>query len=188
MKIPINLASQPFRRDRAMIVASIAVSLLLVGVLGGLISLILMDRAQFADVRQDLDRLNRQTRKVDAEQAQQDAILRRPENAEVLERSVFLNALLLRKGISWTQIFADLEKTVPYNVRVIQIHPAVDANDQVSLDMTVGSEQPGPLIEMFKAFNQSPKFGAADIKLQQQPTQSEPLYRVRLVVPYAQKL
>ena len=34
MKIPINLASQPFRRDRAMLVASIAVSLLLAGTLG----------------------------------------------------------------------------------------------------------------------------------------------------------
>jgi type IV pilus assembly protein PilN len=176
------------RRDRALIAASIVVSLLLVGVLGGLVSLIMMDRSQLADVRQDIDRLNRQIRKVNAEQAQQDAILRKPENAEVLERSVFLNALLVRKGISWTKIFGDLEKTLPYNVRVIQIHPAVDANDQVKLDMTVGSEQPGPLIEMFKALNTSPLFGDADIKLNQQPTQSEPLYRCRLIVPYAQKL
>ena len=30
MKIPINLASQPFRRDRAMLVASFAVCALLV--------------------------------------------------------------------------------------------------------------------------------------------------------------
>ena len=48
-----------------------------------------------------------------AEQAQLDAVLRKPENAEVLERSVFLNALLVRKGISWTRIFADLEKVLP---------------------------------------------------------------------------
>ena len=47
--------------------------------------------------------------------------LRRPQNADVLEQSVFLNALLKRKGISWTKIFADLEKVVPYNVRIIQI-------------------------------------------------------------------
>ncbi len=52
MKIPINLASQPFRRDRAMLAASIAVSLMLVGTLGVLISLIMADRAQLADVRQ----------------------------------------------------------------------------------------------------------------------------------------
>ena len=188
MRIPINLASQPFRRDRAMLAASIAVTLLLTVTLGVLISLALADRTQMADTRAEVDRLNARLASLSREQAQLDAVLRKPENAEVLERSVFLNALLLRKGISWTQIFADLEKTLPYNVRVIQIHPAVDANDQVKLDMTVGSEQPGPLIEMFKAFNQSPKFGDAEIKLNQPPTQSEPLFRCRFIVPYAQKL
>ena len=54
MKIPINLASQPFRRVRAMLLASMAVSLLLVGTLGALVSLILADRAQVADVRPDM--------------------------------------------------------------------------------------------------------------------------------------
>ena len=57
-------------------------------------------------------------------------MLRKPENAEVLERSVFLNALLVRKGISWTRIFADLEKVLPHNVRIIQIHPSVDAQNR----------------------------------------------------------
>src|SRR6202049_4880726 len=103
MKIPINLASQPFRRDRALLVASVAVSLLLVGTLGALISLILLDRTQLADVRHDVDQLNRQIRKVATDQAGLNAVLRRPENTEVLERSVLLNDLLYRKGISWTR-------------------------------------------------------------------------------------
>src|SRR5579884_2135719 len=104
MKIPINLASQPFRRDRAMLAASIAVSVLLVATLGVLISLAMADRAQLADVRHDIGRLNRLIQRVSTEQAQQDAILRKPENAEVLEHSMFFNDLLLRKGISWTRI------------------------------------------------------------------------------------
>ena len=58
MKIPINLASQPFRRDRAMLAASIAVTVLLLLTLGVLISLALADRAQMADVRADIARLN----------------------------------------------------------------------------------------------------------------------------------
>ena len=41
----------------------------------------------------------------------------------MLERSVFLNALLYRKGISWTRIFADLEKVVPHNVRIMSDPP-----------------------------------------------------------------
>src|SRR6516162_2369906 len=109
MKFPINLASQPFRRDRAMMVASITVSLLLVATLGALISLIMLDRSQSADVRNDLNRLNRQIRQIAGEQASLDAVLRRPENTVVLERSVMINSLLYRKGISWTQILSDLE-------------------------------------------------------------------------------
>ena len=36
MKIPINLASQPFRRDRAMFLASAAVAILLIASLAAL--------------------------------------------------------------------------------------------------------------------------------------------------------
>jgi len=187
MKIPINLASQPFRRDRAMIAASLAVCVLLLGTLGVLISLGLADRRQLADVRASVARLNTSIRSVTAEQAQLDAVLRKPENALVLQRSVFLNSMLSRKGVSWTRIFADLEKVLPYNVRVIQIHPIMDVRNDLSLDMQVGSESPVPVIEMLKNMGQQP-FSNPEVKLQQSPTQAEPLWRYRVSVGYAQKL
>jgi type IV pilus assembly protein PilN len=188
MKIPINLASQPFRRDRAMLAASIAVSLMLVGTLGALISLTLTDRTLLADVRSDVDGLNRQIRAATAEQGRLDAVLRKPENAEVLERSVFLNALLNRKGISWTRIFADLEKTVPYNVKVLAIRPSVNSRNEVLLDMTVGADSPEPVIDLYKALEESPLFGSLLAHSNLPPTQSDPLYRSRMTVTYAQKL
>jgi type IV pilus assembly protein PilN len=187
MKIRVNLASQPFRGDRAMLAASIAVSALLAFTLGALTLLALADRSQIKDVRTDINRLNNDIRRVSALQSQMDAILRRPENAEVLERSVFLNALLVRKGISWTRIFADLEKVLPYNVRVIQMHPNIDARNHVILDMQVGAESPEPVIEFLKGLQQPP-FGRPKQWVQQSPTQAEPLYRYRVSADYAQKL
>jgi type IV pilus assembly protein PilN len=187
MKIPINLASQPFRRDRALLAASIAVSTLLVVTLGVLVSLAMADDRQMAETRAELARLNARQRTLAAEQAQMDAVLRKPENAEVLERSVFLNDLLARKGISWTRIFADLEKVLPHNVRIIQIHPTVDAQNRVILDMQVGSESPEPVVKLLVTMAREP-FGKPDLKLLQPPTQAEPLYRYRLSVEYAQKL
>lgn len=187
MRIPINLASQPFRRDRALLAASIAVSLLLAVTLGVLITLAMADDRQMADTRADIAQLQARLQKLNAEQAQLDAVLRKPENAEVLDRSVFLNDLLSRKGISWTRIFADLEKALPHNVRIIQIHPVVDARNRVTLDMQVGSESPEPVIKLLQTMAQAP-FGRPDLKLQQTPTQAEPLYRYRLSVDYAQKL
>lgn len=188
MRIPINLASQPFRRDRAMLVASIAVSVLLGGTLAILISLARADNTQLADVRHEVSRLNDRIRRATAEQTQLDTVLRKPQNAEVLEQSVFLNTLLLRKGISWTRIFADLEKVVPYNVRVIQIRPSVNAQDQVSLDMMVGADSMAPVIDLFKALQESSLFSYSDVKILQPPTQADNFFRCRVSVDYAQKL
>ncbi len=188
MKFPINLASQPFRRDRAMFVASIAVSLLLVFTLGALLSIARADNAQLGDLKKDVAQLEQQTRRMAAEQAKLDSVLHRPESVQVLEESAFLNTILLRKGISWTKIFADLEEVTPYNVKVIQIHPSVNAQDHVSLDMLVGAGEVGPVIQMFKSLQGSPKFSDADVKILQSPTQSEPIFKCRLSVDYAQKL
>ena len=188
MKVPINLASQPFRRDRAMIAASIAVSVVLVFTLSGLIYLMLADRKQLAGVRLDLDRFSRETRAITVEQARLDAVLRRPENTEVLERSVLLNQLLYRKGISWTKILADLGKTLPWNVQIINIRPYLNKDNQVTLDMTVGSQSQLAIIEFLKALESSSFFQAASAPSSQAPTQTEPLFRSRVLVNYAQKL
>jgi type IV pilus assembly protein PilN len=171
-----------------MLAGSIAASLILVGTLGVLISLIVADRALLAGVRSDVDGLNRQIRTATAEQGRLDAVLRKPENAEVLERSVFLNALLYRKGISWTRIFADLEKTVPWNVKVLAIRPSVNSQNQVLLDMTVGADSPEPVIQLYRALEESPLFGSVVEHSSLPPTQSDPLYRYRITVIYAQKL
>lgn len=188
MKISINLASQPFRRDRPLVIGSVVVGLLLIGTLGTLISLAMTDRARMADTRRSIDQLNARIRKAGAEQGRLDGVLRQPENAEVLERSVFLNQLLFRKGISWTRIFADLEKTLPHNVRLISVRPFVNAQNQITLDMNVGSEAPEPVITLLKALETSPLFGSAYLHSSLPPSQTEPLYRYRVSVNYAQKL
>ncbi|MGA3044759.1 MAG: hypothetical protein ABSF54_28620 [Bryobacteraceae bacterium] len=188
MRIPINLASQPFRRDRAVLVASGALGVLLIVLLVFLLSLNNMQSGQVAETRAEIARLESQFQAVSAQQARQDAILRQPENAEVLERSLFLNALLYRKGISWTRIFADLEKVVPYNVRIMTIRPSVAGQNQVSLDMTVGSETPVAVIELLKNLEGSPRFGAVYSHSLLPPTQTDKLYRCRVSVNYVQNL
>jgi Tfp pilus assembly protein PilN len=187
MKIPVNLASRPFRKDRAVLLGSLMICAALVATLTVLVSLAMADRVQYADLRGELSRLNRRIQAVQAEQSKVDSVLRQPENAEVLERSVFLNSLLLRKGISWTRIFADLEKILPYNVKIVQIRPSV-SGQTVSLDMALASEDPMPVIELLKAFGESKIFSNPVPQTEQAPSQSEPLYRFRITVDYAQKL
>jgi type IV pilus assembly protein PilN len=188
MKIPINLASQPFRRDRAMLVASVAVAVLLLVSLAALVTLTNTDNAQMADVRKDVTQLKAQIAAVSKQQAEFDAVIRKPENAEVLERSVFLNTLLDRKGISWTRILGDLEKIMPPNVKMLNIQPYVTGQNQITLNLQVGSESGEPVIEFYRALESSKLFDILGQPIFNPPSQAEPLYRYRITVNYAQKL
>jgi hypothetical protein len=188
MKIAINLASQPFRRDRALLVASTLVCLLLVVSLGVLVHLANEDNRQLGDVRHEVTMLKKQVQAVNDEQAKFNVVIHKPENETVLERSVFINSLLLRKGVSWNQIFTDLEKTIPYNVKLVHIHPSVDDQGRVTLDMTLASDNVLTMVGALKAFQDNPLFGAVQLKTGAPPSQTDPLYRQALDVTYAQKL
>jgi type IV pilus assembly protein PilN len=188
MKIALNLASQPFRRDRPMIVATVALSVVLGAMLILLVTLIVMERNDLASARNEIARLERDVAKLSREQAQVEAELRKPENAQVLERSLFLNSLLYRKGVSWTQIFMDLEKTVPHNVRIISIRPYITGRNQVMLDMTAGADQTEPLLKLLIALENSDLFGKTTVTSRQPPSQNEPLFRYKVQVNYGQQL
>jgi Tfp pilus assembly protein PilN len=188
MRIRVNLASEPFRRDRPLVAASIAVGLALTGLLAMLISLAILERGTAAETRQDIARLERQTQQMAREQGQLEATLRRPENAAVLNEVLFINSLLYRKGISWTKIFSDLEGVMPYNVRLISIRPQVDAQNEVLLDMVVGAQTQLPVIDMLKRMESSPLFGSTEVHNYLPPSQTEPLWRYRVTVNYGRKL
>lgn len=189
IQIPINLATQPFRRDRPMLVATAAVGFVLAILLGIEVKTIISERRQGADIHVLIDRLNTQMRGITAEQGKLTALLRQPANAEVMERSLFLNSLIDRKAISWTKLFADLEKVVPYNVRLVSVRlPEVDQQNRVLLDMVVGAKEYKPIFELVQHLEASPQFGPPDVQSGAPPSQTDPFVRYHVIVSYAQKL
>jgi hypothetical protein len=189
MRVPINLATEPFRKDRMVLVGSAALGIVLVLLLVYQVFAIISERHQAADIRIAIDKESGRLRAIAADQAKLNATLRLPENAEVLERSLFLNTLIERKAISWTKIFADLEKVMPYNVRLVSVRlPEVDSNNQVFLDMVVGAKEVPPILELFKKLEDSPQFGNTTVQSSAPPSQTDPYYRYHVTVTYAQKL
>lgn len=186
--LPLNLASEPFRRDRPILAASAATAALMLGVLVLLVAIIVQQRELAADSRAQMAAVEAQLRAAAAEQARLEAQLRQPANAAVLDRSVLFNALIQRKSLSWTLLFSDLEKVMPGNVRLITVRPYLAAGNEVQLDMVVGAQSPDPVIELLKRLERSPTFGATSLLSSSPPTQNEPLYRYRVSVSYAQKL
>lgn len=189
MRIPVNLSSEPFRRDRPILVASGACAVLLAGLLCVLVFLIVSERGRAKESRSAVNQLNGQLRTITVEQAKLDAFLREPANAVVLERSLLLNELLERKSVSWTRIFSDLESVLPIDVKLISVRlPQINSRNEVMLDMVVGAKEPGAVIGFLKKLEDSPLFGPVNGHSSLPPSQNEPLYRFRVTVNYAQKL
>ena len=187
-KVQVNLAREPFRQDRHLLVASFVTAALLLGTLVMLVTLVVQQRAAVADSRAEIADLEQKLRRLNAEHARLDGILREPENEVVLERSAFLNVLLQRKGISWTKLFDDLQGVFPGQVRLVSVRPFVTADNRVQLDMVVGAQSPEPVIQLLRKLEGSPLFGATAVQGWNPPVQNEPLYRYRVSVNYAQKL
>jgi hypothetical protein len=189
MRVPINLASEPFRRDRPMLVGSAVCAVLLAGLLVLQIFLIRGSREEARDARMGVTQLSQQLAAVSAEQAKMAQTLKQPGNAQVFQRSLLLNALVERKSISWTRIFADLERIKPYDVRVIQIRlPKIHSRQEVSLDMTVGMEDWIPSQDFFDGLAGSSLFGPVVLQNMEPPSQNQKLYEYHFTVNYGQKL
>jgi Tfp pilus assembly protein PilN len=188
MRIPLNLATQPFRRDRPVLIASAVVAVLLLGSLGVLTNLAISDHREVKDTRVVLNRINAQIARTEREQSKLEAAMRQPGNEEVLDRSVLFNALIRRKAISWTMIFEDIEKVLPPDVRIVSIRPQMNARDQVSLDLVVAASSSKPVIDFIAKLESSDAFGQVAGSGFAPPTENDPFYRYRLSVNYAQKL
>jgi Tfp pilus assembly protein PilN len=189
----INLASQPFGRERAQtallvtICGVLSVSLLI------WIYLIIHTHQRAALLHSRISQERAALAQVQREQNQFENIIGRPKNAGVFSKSVFDNELIARRAVSWTKVFEDLEKLMPGNVRLVSLRlPQVVAESEggtnhIQLEMTVGTQDPQAYIELLKRLQASPLFGATTMLSEQAPSQNDPSFRYRLSVPYAQK-
>jgi type IV pilus assembly protein PilN len=186
--IPINLSSEPFKKKRSVLIASAFIAILLVAGLVMQITVIQRERHLARNNRGALSQLDRRLQVLNRDYANLSAQLRQPANTAVFDRSVFLNQLLQRKGISWTRLFSDLEAVFPPAVRLVVVRPYLTADNEVQLDLVVGSASPEPVIDLIRKLESSNVFGATALLSSQPPSQNEPIYRYRLSVSYAQKL
>jgi hypothetical protein len=190
----INLASQPFRRERAQNAAMAAGSIALLLSLILFCTLILRSRSQAADLRKVIEGQRSQLAALERSQKEYSGVLSKPANADVFAQSVLLNELIAHRAVSWTRVFEDLGTVLPNNMRLLSIRlPQVAAENgtgrnRVQLDMWVGTERPAAVIEFLKKLESSKLFGDASVMSQAPPTQNDPNYKYRVTVSYAQQL
>src|SRR5215467_1019865 len=109
MRIEINLATQPYEDARQFwSYWGAGIALLALGTLL-LSSLAVMRLVNAQRERKEIAEMEAVIGKFDAEKAGAEAVLNRPQNRALRDRSRFLNELFERKAFSWTRVFEDLE-------------------------------------------------------------------------------
>jgi type IV pilus assembly protein PilN len=158
MRININLASNPYEAAReytrrlTMLVAALAVLTL------GLIGYILYQRSHTRGVNRNIAVAKQEIASLDAEKAQAQAILNRPQNRDIADQSQFLNQLFARKALSWTRVFTEMEKLMPPNIHVVSMKPEFNRDNQLVLHVVVATPARDKAVELVKRMEKSPHF------------------------------
>jgi type IV pilus assembly protein PilN len=158
MRLDINLASQPYEDARQFWMGWGTG----VGVLG-LITVLLVGTtiAGWFNARRDhaaISQVRQQIAERDARHAEAEATLNQPKNRTTRDESQFLNELIERKSFSWTQVLESMEKVMPPRVHLVNITPASDDENQISLKMTIAGESRERVLELMQRMEESQRF------------------------------
>ena len=164
MRLNINLASNPYEAaleyTRRLGLLVVALAVLTVGLLG----YILHQRSQTRDIDQQIAAAKQEIASLDAEKAQAQAILNRPQNRDVADQSQFLNELFARKALSWTRVFTEMEKLMPANIHVISMKPEFNREDQLVLHVVVATSARDKAVELVRRMEKSPHFRTPQVE------------------------
>lgn len=92
--------------------------------------------------------------------AQTSAPLRGAGTQAIVARAQFLNQLIDRKSVSWTQLFEQLEQIQPPGVELISLRP-LQRNGQNAVDLRFASETLQPAIDFVQSLETSGDFADA---------------------------
>lgn len=141
MRISVNLASRPFVELRPffarlrIIMAALVASAVALGVA------LHFEQQKLAIAEQQMNDVRHRTIAAQGEKLRNEARMRQPANAAVLDRAHFLNAMFLRKSFSWTAVMMDLETVLPTGVQVSAIEPQVSTEGDVVIRLRVTGDR-----------------------------------------------
>ncbi len=137
MRIAINLATRPFT-DSGPIIKQLRIAMGVLAVVAIALGFGLHElhqKAEVARARQQV--VENQIVNVDHERQNAQIMMRKPENAKVLDEAQNLNQLFDAKAFSWTLAMEDLETTLPGGVQVTTLEPARDKTGHITVKLRV---------------------------------------------------
>jgi type IV pilus assembly protein PilN len=141
MRITVNLATRPFIELRPLFLRLRILMAVLVVVGAGAIFGANLLQQKLDVAKAQIDQVHAQVVTAQQEKQGNERRMRQPENAAVLERAHFLNALFLRKSFSWTAVMMDLETVLPSGVQVTSIEPQIASDGDVIIRLRVSGDR-----------------------------------------------
>ena len=189
MKVRLNLATNPLQTHRKFLAVSGligAIACIAVLALGWHVYSVRKSnqalRARTTEVRQEMVGLMRQRQALQTFFAEE-------RNAQLNDRSTFLNSLIDEQSLNWTQMFMDFEKILPTGVRLMTIEPAHDKG-HVLVKLQIGAISDEASLKFIRALESSPAFRNVKVVVQRNvepppgSTDTDRL-QVQLTVEYA---
>jgi Tfp pilus assembly protein PilN len=158
MRININLASQKYEDVRIFVSRAGAATAIL-----SVFTLLLLVLAwlNYSSSRNSSGRIRELQQKIsvlEQQRANAIAVENMPENRDVTGQKNYWNRQIARRGLSWTQLFNDLQKIMPGRVYVISVAPELTTDNQLKLKLTIGGEKQDDLNALVKRMEDSKKF------------------------------
>lgn len=173
MRLDINLASLQYEDSRQFWLRwGLILGLLGIVTLG----LLAMAGSGFYEARLDRSKISELRDKIaerDKERANAEALLNRPENRAMRDKSQYLNDLIARKAFSWTKAFEDLERVMPPRIHLVSIQPQLNDENQLAIKMVVAGDSSERAIELVRRMEDSKHFRETRIE-SQGPANSAP--------------
>ncbi len=157
MYVRLNLATKPLVTHRRFLAGAA-----LVGALGGLLFLILglrfySLRKADADLRAKTSQYQQEMASLVEQRRELDRYFSQADTSKLQGRAVFIRDVIEARSINWTEMFMDLEKTLPAGSRIVRIEPRLDKG-VVTVKFEVGAVNDEAKLKVLKSFEDSKSF------------------------------
>ena len=162
MNIRLNLATRPLASHRRFLAAAA-----MLVVFGGLLFLILgwryySLRKADTEMRARSEALQKEMAGLRVQRAELDRFFAQPENVKLIERASFIKSVIEARSINWTQMFMELEHTIPPGVHVVRIEPKLEKGI-VAVKFVVGAVNQEAELKLLKSFEESKSFSHVEL-------------------------
>jgi len=120
-------------------------------------------------------------------QAQATAISNLPQNHDVTAQKNYWNRQIMRRALSWTQLFNDLQRIMPARAYVSAVRPELTPDNRVKLKLEILGDKHDNALELLQRMEKSERFRAprllSDTSTKEQKTGAM-LYKLEIETYY----